>query len=212
MLLVCISDLHGNLRGIERINFSPDLLIVAGDITNFGREREAESILKQLLKITDKILVVPGNCDYPEVSKVLDELEINLWCRGKIIDRTGFFGVGGSNPTPFNTPLEYSEEEIKACLNEGFTKVKEAEIKILVSHPPPYNTKVDRISSGLYVGSRAIREFIEKTQPSLVLCGHIHEARGIDKIKNTIIVNPGPLHRGYARVEIDRGEIKVEVV
>ncbi|RLG55226.1 MAG: YfcE family phosphodiesterase [Candidatus Hydrothermarchaeota archaeon] len=212
MLLVCISDLHGNLRGIERINFSPDLLIVAGDITNFGREREAESILKQLLKITDKILVVPGNCDYPEVSKVLDELEINLWCRGKIIDRIGFFGVGGSNPTPFNTPLEYSEEEIKACLNEGFTKVKEAEIKILVSHPPPYNTKVDRISSGLYVGSRAIREFIEKTQPSLVLCGHIHEARGIDKIKNTIIVNPGPLHRGYARVEIDRGEIKVEVV
>ena len=212
MLLVCISDLHGNLRGIERINFSPDLLIVAGDITNFGREREAESILKQLLKITDKILVVPGNCDYPEVSKVLDELGINLWCRGKIIDRTGFFGVGGSNPTPFNTPLEYSEEEIEACLNEGFTKVKEAEIKILVSHPPPYNTKVDRVSSGLYVGSRAIREFIEKTQPSLVLCGHIHEARGIDKIKNTIIVNPGPLHRGYARVEIDRGEIKVEVV
>ena len=212
MLLVCISDLHGSLRGIERINFSPDLLIVTGDITNFGREREAENILRQLLKITDKILAVPGNCDYPEVSKVLDELEINLWCKGKIIDKTGFFGVGGSNPTPFNTPLEYSEEELEACLNEGFTKVKEAEIKILVSHPPPYNTKVDRVSSGLHVGSRAVREFIEKAQPSLVLCGHIHEARGIDKIKNTIIVNPGPLHRGYARVEIDRGEIKVEVV
>jgi Icc-related predicted phosphoesterase len=37
----------------------------------------------------------------------------------------------------------------------------------------------------------------------VVLCGHIHEARGEDRIGRSQIVNPGPVSAGhYAMVEI----------
>ena len=40
-------------------------------------------------------------------------------------------------------------------------------------------------------------------KPLLVVTGHIHEARGIDKIDETIIVNPGPAHMvRYAIIEL----------
>ena len=67
---------------------------------------------------------------------------------------------------------------------------------IYVTHTPPYNTALDIIFDGRHVGSKALRSFIEKTQPPLTLHGHIHESpsrsgRIFDRIGNTICVNPG---------------------
>jgi Icc-related predicted phosphoesterase len=58
--------------------------------------------------------------------------------------------------------------------------------------------------NGHHIGSRAVREFAEERQPELVLCGHVHEARSIDRIGATRIVNPGAARDGhYAIVEIE---------
>jgi Icc-related predicted phosphoesterase len=46
-------------------------------------------------------------------------------------------------------------------------------------------------------GSRAARDFIERTKPTLVLCGHIHEARGQTRIGPTLVVNCGPAYNGH---------------
>src|SRR5918994_838161 len=68
----------------------------------------------------------------------------------------------------------------------------------------PLDTACDRLPSGEHVGSPVIRAFIERAQPDLTLCGHIHEARGTDEIGKTQIVNPGPVRAGhYAIVEVD---------
>jgi Icc-related predicted phosphoesterase len=54
------------------------------------------------------------------------------------------------------------------------------------------------------VGSTVVRAFVEREQPQLVLCGHIHESRGTDEIGRTQIVNPGPVAAGhYAVVDVD---------
>jgi hypothetical protein len=73
----------------------------------------------------------------------------------------------------------------------------------LVSHVPPKNTSIDLTRSGVHVGSTAVRDFIEAFHPILVVCGHVHEARGTDEIGGTIIVNPGPAQNWfYSQIEL----------
>jgi len=63
---------------------------------------------------------------------------------------------------------------------------------ILVTHAPPYRTNLDNIE-GDSCGNKAIRNFIDKVKPDLVISGHLHENAGKgDKIKNTRLINPGP--------------------
>jgi Icc-related predicted phosphoesterase len=58
---------------------------------------------------------------------------------------------------------------------------------------------------GTHVGSKSVRDFIEREQPDVVICGHIHEARGQDAIGRSKIVNCGPASKGYYAV-IEIGE------
>jgi uncharacterized protein len=68
---------------------------------------------------------------------------------------------------------------------------------------PPYGTKTDMLYSGRSVGSKAVRAFIESRQPAICLCGHIHEAKGLDAIGKTQIINPGSLaNGGYAVITL----------
>lgn len=67
---------------------------------------------------------------------------------------------------------------------------------VFVLHSPPRDTRCDMTASRQHVGSRAIRSFIEKQTPPLVLGGHIHESPRVstsyrDAIGPTVVVNPG---------------------
>lgn len=71
-----------------------------------------------------------------------------------------------------------------------------AERTVFVLHSPPRDTHCDRIGANVHVGSRAIRAFIERRQPPLVLSGHIHESPRLsssyrDTLGRTVVVNPG---------------------
>jgi len=86
--------------------------------------------------------------------------------------------------------------------NKAEEKIKEAlgysNNLIFNFHAPPYNTKIDKaLVNGKWehVGSRAVRELIEKYQPLLGLHGHVHESSDKDKIGNTMVVNPGSLYQ-----------------
>jgi Icc-related predicted phosphoesterase len=67
---------------------------------------------------------------------------------------------------------------------------------VYVMHSPPFRTNLDRLFDGRWIGSQAIRAFVEKYQPYLTLHGHIHESSEIsgtywDRIGKTICINPG---------------------
>ena len=65
-------------------------------------------------------------------------------------------------------------------------------VDILICHSPPKGV-ADRTSGGQSVGSTAIRDAVERTQPPLVLCGHIHDSWGAEgHIGASRIVNLGP--------------------
>jgi len=196
MKIIAFGDIHMDYQAIHQIPdlHSADLVIVTGDFTNFGGREDAAMILEAIMEVNPRVLALMGNLDNPSVKDFLEEKGICLHGKGIIFnDELGIFGVGGSNITPFNTPIEFTEEELSRLAYQGYKMVEKAPVKVFVSHTPPKDTKTDRISSGLNVGSTAIREFIEKEQPDFCLTGHIHESRAEDKIGKTHILNPGML-------------------
>ena len=210
MRIIAFGDIHmdpGNVAGIPGIT-TADQLIITGDITNFGSSQEAEVVLTRLQELNSSILAVAGNLDQPEVASYLVDRELSLHARGITIAGLGIIGLGGSNYTPFQTPYEFSEQEIAAFLASGFAQVRDARNFILVSHPPPLRTETDRLANGKHVGSAAVRKFIEEKQPILCLTGHIHESRGQDHIGRTSILNPGMVKDGgYIEILYENGEL-----
>ena len=80
---------------------------------------------------------------------------------------------------------------------KAYKEIADQKITLFVTHAPPYGTKTDLLPSGDHAGSTSIRKIIEEFQPTLNVCGHIHESRGVDKIGKTKVVNPGELSEGY---------------
>jgi Icc-related predicted phosphoesterase len=214
MRIIAFGDIHERTENIEKIKdlSLADCVILTGDLTNVGGIDKAKVVLKSVLRYNSKVYAQAGNFDQKKVEDYFTELNINLHANGFLIGNIGIFGVGGSNYTPFNTPIEYSEEEIKNFIYQGFTKVKNAALKIFVAHAPPFNTSVDVVAGGRHAGSRAVRSFIEEHQPQVCITGHIHEATGRDTIGQTIVINPGMLKNGgYVEILTDAKDIKAEL-
>jgi len=214
MKIIVIVDIHGNIKPIDSIGdvlSSADLVIIAGDLTHFGGGNEAREVLDEVGKYNKNILAVTGNCDTKEADDYLTGKNINIHGRTVDIDGVSFTGAGGSLPCPSPTPNVYTEEEYEDIF-EGSLEGKNGSPRILVSHQPPLGTLNDKLSNGQHVGSRTVREFIERYQPLVCFTGHIHEAPGIDTIGETKIVNPGPLGtRSYAYLDLTEGINELEI-
>lgn len=211
MKIISFGDIHEDTKNLERIKSelqSADIIVISGDLTNYHGRHEAERVINDIRKYNSSILAQLGNLDQKEVDNYFTSENINLHGNGYIFDDVGIFGVGGSNPTPFNTPTEFSEEEINEFLLRGYEKVKYSRIKIMVTHMPPKDTKVDMVLAGLHVGSKSVREFIIRYKPDICITGHIHEARGEDSIGKTRIFNAGMFkNSGYIEILCDKGRV-----
>ena len=75
---------------------------------------------------------------------------------------------------------------------------------ILICHNPPKGKTVDAVNVNLHAGSELFTNYIEENQPLAVICGHIHEGAGMEKIGETLVINPGSLGEAgsYALMEI----------
>jgi len=71
-------------------------------------------------------------------------------------------------------------------------------VDVLLTHIPPYGV-LDKVSSsfvpeswkGKHAGSKLVLDYIKKKKPKLVICGHIHEAKGEKMIGQTRVINAG---------------------
>ena len=183
------SDLHNDVRALEKLmKIEADYYFAAGDLVSWARGFELMG--QAMRQRAERVYVLPGNHE--------SEADIASFCarfgftafHGSSFAAGGvhWAGLGYSNPTPFDTPGEYSEDELARRLNK-FADLKPL---VMVCHAPPLNTALDRIHDGLHAGSRAVREFIERVQPAHFFCGHIHEAEGqVTQIGNTKARNVG---------------------
>jgi Icc-related predicted phosphoesterase len=181
-----------------------ELLIVGGDITTGGTPEDAKHAIHQWLPLTPKLLAVAGNMDSAAIDAQLAELEVSLDRRAITVHGVGIYGVSAAPHSHLQTPYELSEDELAGRIDIAFDQLEASRLRIFCPHAPPHGTACDQLGNGQHVGSTAVRNHIEATQPNLVLCGHIHEARKTDHIGESKIVNPGPLMRGYyAVVDVD---------
>lgn len=218
MIIIALADIHGCLDFLvgessfsDDLN-SADLVLIAGDITNFKGKDEVHRILTELLKYNSCVLAVPGNCDLPEVDEYLRNGEMNLNCNCITIGEIAFTGLGGSLACSKHAHNETAEEDYKICLEHVVSMTPKDKKVVFVSHKPAKGTAVDTIGDGYHNGSEAIRDFLETSQPLLAVSGHIHEAPGVDTIGETTLVNPGPFRQGsYAYIELDATVAKAEI-
>jgi Icc-related predicted phosphoesterase len=185
-----------NLARMGEVMRDTDLVIVSGDLTNFGGSVDARKVIDDVRGACRRVLALPGNLDKADVIPFLEREGIALHGCGMVVDGVGIFGCGGSNITSFKTPTELSEDEIYQTLMRGYAEVRDERPLLMVCHTPPFETRCDRISGGRAVGSTAARRFIEEIKPDLCISGHIHESVGIDTIGRTTIVNAGPFKDG----------------
>jgi uncharacterized protein len=181
------SDIHNERRALERL-----MEIDAGDLVSWARG--LDKMAEPLKRRAERVFVLPGNHE--------SEQDIAVFCaahgftnfHGGLMEvgEWRIAGLGYSTPTPFDTPGEYSEEEMARRL-EKFAGLRPL---ILICHAPPLGTPLDRIRDGLHAGSHAVKEFIELNQPAHFFCGHIHEAEGVVvQMGATRAVNAGK--KGY---------------
>jgi hypothetical protein len=158
---------------------------------------------EKLRESAAKVYIGVGNDDPFIIDSVLDRSERMTSLTERVVDIGGYEVVttAFSNPTPWNTPRECSEEELRSKINQLASKVKRMETAIFNFHVPPYGSLLDvapelkdmepQAGSASNVGSTAVAELISKYQPLLGLHGHIHESKAAQKIGRTLCVNPG---------------------
>lgn len=211
MKIISFGDVHMATRNLElmgEVMRDCDLVIVSGDLTNFGGIEDAGKVLADVRRACPAVLALAGNLDRREVIAFLERDGVALHGKGVVKDKVGIFGCGGSNITPFHTPTEFSEEEIYATLRAGYENVRDVRPLLMVCHTPPFDTKCDRILSGKPVGSTAARQFIEEVKPEVCISGHVHESAGVDQIGPTRILNAGPFKGGgYIVVRASDGRL-----
>lgn len=204
MRLLAISDPHGDytqipslVREAERTG-SIDAVLIAGDITNFGPDELAYELIDLLEPLGCPVLAIPGNCDPRSILTTLDTSKaVNLDGAVHTIENITFAGIGGSNPTPFDTPFERSEDELGAMLEDLLIRAdRDGGTIVLLAHAPPKNT-LDHIPDG-NAGSDALARAIGKVD--LIVCGHIHEDQGEMTRQGTRIVNVGQASQGQSAI------------
>ena len=174
--LLVFSDIHNDARALEKLmEIEADYYFAAGDLVSWARG--LDKMGEVMKRRAGQMFVLPGNHEsVGDISSFCQRFGFSDFHEGTLeIAGVQVAGLGYSTPTPFDTPGEYSEQEMASRL-EKFSTLKPL---VLICHAPPLNTPLDRVREGLHAGSRAVREFIDAQQPTHFFCGHIHEAEGV---------------------------------
>jgi Icc-related predicted phosphoesterase len=180
--------------------------------------QEVLKVVQQWMDLADKkldgtgmkVYCCPGNDDMDEVDEIIRASRNVILAEGLVTPLDGvheMIASGWSNRTPWDTHREEDESQLKVRYEAMIANVKDPKNAVYNIHVPPYKTGLDDAAeldkdlrpvlagqSIIPVGSKALREVIEKHQPLISLHGHIHEGRGTTRIGKTLCINPGSMY------------------
>lgn len=154
-----------------------------------------------------KCFVCPGNDDQPEIDRIIERSETVTLAAERLAmvnSHHEMISLGWTNPTPWNTFRECSEEEMHKRIEALVGDVHDMPNCVFNFHAPPYGSQLDEAPeldenlkpkyggrTTIRVGSTSVRDAIKRYQPLLGLHGHIHESNGDCQIGRTVCINPG---------------------
>lgn len=157
-----------------------------------------------------RCFVCPGNDDMFEIDDLVRTSRYVELVEGKVVqldDRHEMISSGWTTPTPWLTPREESEDDLRKRILTMIDQLKDVKNAVFNLHDPPYGSGLDEAPeltkdmrpayagrSLVPVGSHAVFELIDRYQPLLALHGHVHEGKGTRKYKRTLCINPGSMY------------------
>ncbi len=205
--IVCLSDTHDRHDGIAVPD--GDLLIHSGDLTLKGDDSNIRAGFAWLSRLPhDRIIFVPGNHDFAFEKRpdVVRELALEFPRVEVLIDRRTDVEnhmVYGSPYQPWFLDWAFNfargdagEHEARAC----WAKIPD-DTEILITHGPVRGV-LDTISRGQHVGCPALLERLAGLEKlRLYVCGHIHEAYGVQRVGNVLFVNASTCDLQYRPIQ-----------
>lgn len=206
--VVAISDTHGTLPDLPE----GDLLIVAGDFTINGTEREVVFFDEWLGTLPHPVkVVVAGNHDWclqtkrqkpgwPWIHNAVYLQDSGVSIPPERFDLQGYnhqITIYGSPWQPryydWAFQLDYNSPELKAKWEAVPTG-----IDILVTHAAPYGILDEHPRRG-HLGCEFLAEELKRIKPKLHVFGHIHPGYGVLETRDTLFVNASVMDgRGFA--------------
>src|SRR5579864_7241900 len=214
MRIAALADLHFSPQSYDRIREplgrvrdEADVLILAGDLTNYGKKEEMESLLNALVRIRVPIVAVLGNHDYE--SNQQDELIRIMTAEGiKVLDGTGYErdGVGFAGTKGFlggfgrGVLTAFGEPQIKAFVQAAIDEALKLERALSLLRTPKrvvvmhYSPVIDTVRGEPaeifpYLGSSRLAEVVDRHQANLVLHGHAHHGAADGKTTGGVPVH-----------------------
>jgi Icc-related predicted phosphoesterase len=199
MRVAATADLHFSPQSYDRIREvmsrvrdEADLLVLAGDLTNYGRLPEMESLLNALVRLRIPTVAVLGNHDYESGQQ--DELIRMMTAEGiKVLDGTSYErdGVGFAGTKGFlggfgrGVLTAFGEPEVKAFVQAAVNETMKLERAlsllrtprtVVVMHyaPVPDTVQGEPAEIYPYLGSSRMAEVVDRHGANLVLHGHAH--------------------------------------
>jgi Icc-related predicted phosphoesterase len=219
MRIAALADIHfsppayDRIRTVmERVRDEADLLIIAGDLTNYGKVQEMESLLNALVRLRIPIVAVLGNHDYESGQE--GELMRMMTAEGiKVLDGTAYErdGVGFAGTKGFiggfgrGALTAFGEPQIKlivqAAVDEAL-KLERAlaqirtEKRVVVLHYAPILSTVVGESPEIYpyLGTSRLSEVVDRNGANFIVHGHAHHGVREGKTVSGIPVYNVALH------------------
>ena len=203
MRVAAIGDLHVVEDSVApyrelfaEVSSQADVLVLCGDLTNFGKTSEAEILAEDIRTCSIPVLGVLGNHDYEsgqpdEVARILHEAGMTVLDeQAHEIDGVGFAGVKGfmggygrGELAPFGEPIAkaFVDEALNEArkLENGLRQLRtERTVAVLHYSPVVETLEGEPVEIFQYLGSQRLADAIDRfDHVKAVVHGHAHHGR-----------------------------------